>query len=87
MFILGFFGVLKAVHNLKNKIFTALHLTIIVVGVSRQFVKIMTARSTVFLHWWMEKLYGACWTFTFVSNFVVVGRQRCYIFVPALQIL
>lgn len=42
----GILGVLKTAHNLKNKIFTGLQVTIIVVGVSRQFVKIMTARLT-----------------------------------------
>lgn len=28
----------------------------------------------------MEKPYGACWTITFASNFVVLGHQRCSIF-------
>ena len=56
--------------------------------VSRQFVKIMVSRSRNFLHWLMEKPYGAYLIIIFARIFIVLVLWRCYIYsFPLFQII
>ena len=56
----------------------SLQLIRIQMNVCRQFVKSMILRLTTFLHWLMEKPYGACLTITSAENFLVLVLTRWY---------